>query len=165
MALVGGVDDLVYEPDHKRRRHRLVATGRHDVEMVATFEEGVEVDQRLARGGAGRVGSQPREESGGCRPDARALSVLGREDAAQHGHRGVALPVTLDECGGEVPDVALVDARREVRNRLAADRAAVEDGREEGAGALGPVVVGAFDVATRDVDEGARGQNSAVPAL
>ncbi len=63
VAVVGRVDELFEQTDDQGGRDHLMATGRDDVQLVGTRQERLDVERRLARGGARRVGAHAREQS------------------------------------------------------------------------------------------------------
>jgi hypothetical protein len=104
------VDELFDEADDQGNRDGLVTTGRHDVELVGTTQEGVEVQGCLARGGPSGLGANAGEQSGRRRPDARSFAFFGGEHATKQRDRRVMLAVSFGEFVHDVIATSFVDA-------------------------------------------------------
>jgi hypothetical protein len=74
-----------------------MATGSHDVKLVGSSEKLGDIERSLTRRRASGLGANAREESRCGRPDARALTLFGREDAVQERNRGVMFTVPFSE--------------------------------------------------------------------
>ena len=165
VTIVGGVDQLFDETDHEGNRHRLVATGRHDVQLMGTSQKLIYVERRLASRRAGRLRAHSGEESRGGRPDTRAFALFGGHDTPQERDRGMQFAMMVAQFAQEIVARSLIDARGQLTERLASHRARVHHGSDQCARAFGPMVVTSISsTASRDVKKAPRSQNSAIPS-
>ena len=140
-SCIGGVADVADRRHHERRELLLAPARRADVQGVRSAAEGLEVEGRRERRRQGPTGAVRPQHARCGGPDARLLPGVGSHDPGEHIGRRRALFGPRGENFERWGRIVTFDPMKELRHGEALCRRGMEEGREECAGTLGPVVL------------------------
>jgi hypothetical protein len=120
VAVVGGVDQFLDEPDDEWDANRLVAAWGDHVELMGTRQKLGDIEWCLASRRPSRLGADAGEEPRGRRPDARTFALFGRENSLEQWHGRMMFAVSFGEFVKKIIATSLVDARRQLSDCLIA---------------------------------------------
>ncbi len=137
---IGSVADVADRRHHERCELLLPAPRGADVQGVRTAAERLEVERRRERRRQGLTRAVRTQYSRCGGPDARLLPGVGGHDPGEHvGRRRTLSGPRRENFEGRGP-VVTFDPMKDLRHGKAFGRRGMEQGREERAGTLGPVV-------------------------